>query len=168
MRVLRVSSKQPARAVLEALLAALQSGFEKVTQALAEVRTGQDALGVLKSRVESVLERMRQHPGGLNAIDAQATMRQEQLLGYLAVRQQTSTLDDCPLPELYRHLQGGCPNLTVGQYHDSLRRLSENGQVYLHPWTGPLYELPEPALALLVGHEVAYYASLCLRETLAA
>ena len=31
-------------------------------------------------------------------------------------------------------------------------------QVYLHPWTGPLYALPEPAFALLVGHEVAYYA----------
>jgi len=27
------------------------------------------------------------------------------------------------------------------------------------PWTGPLYDLPEPHFALLVGHEVAYYAS---------
>ena len=34
------------------------------------------------------------------------------------------------------------------------------GRSHLHPWTGPLYALPEPAFALLVGHEVAYYASI--------
>ena len=42
---------------------------------------------------------------------------------------------------------------------DGLRKLHQQEQIYLHPWTGPLYDLPEPALALLVGHEVAYYAS---------
>ena len=38
--------------------------------------------------------------------------------------------------------------------------LHETSQVYLHPWTGPLYDIPEPPYALLVGHEVAYYASV--------
>ena len=52
------------------------------------------------------------------------------------------------------------PSLTIGQFHDSLRRLHEMEKIYLHPWTGPLYEIPEPACALLVGHEVAYYASV--------
>ena len=42
---------------------------------------------------------------------------------------------------------------------DGVMRLHAAGTVYLHPWTGPLYALPEPALALLVGHNVAYYAS---------
>jgi hypothetical protein len=49
--------------------------------------------------------------------------------------------------------------LTIGRFHDGLRRLHDEGQAYLHPWTGPLYAMPEPAFALLVGHEVAYYAS---------
>jgi len=35
--------------------------------------------------------------------------------------------------------------------------LREAGRLRLAPWTGPLYELPEPALALLIGHEVLYY-----------
>jgi len=67
---------------------------------------------------------------------------------------------DCPLPDLYRRLTAGDDALTVGRFHDGLRALHAAGQLYLHPWTGPLYALPEPAFALLVGHEVAYYASL--------
>jgi hypothetical protein len=66
---------------------------------------------------------------------------------------------DCPLPDLYRSLQAAHPELTIGRFHDGLRYLHDREQVYLHPWTGPLYALPEPQFALLVGHEVAYYAS---------
>ena len=68
--------------------------------------------------------------------------------------------EDCPLPELYRRPQTAVPGLTVGGFHDALRRLHDAGRIYLHPWTGPLHALPEPPFALLVGHEIAYYASL--------
>ena len=67
--------------------------------------------------------------------------------------------EDCPLPELYRSLTTRDPQPTIGEFHDVLRKLHADGAIYLHPWTGPLYALPEPALALLVGHGVAYYAS---------
>jgi hypothetical protein len=68
--------------------------------------------------------------------------------------------EDCPLPELFRSLTTREPQPTIGEFHDCLRKLHADGSVYLHPWTGPLYALPEPAYALLVGHGVAYYASL--------
>jgi hypothetical protein len=68
--------------------------------------------------------------------------------------------EDQPLPELFRQTRTACPTLTIGAFHDALRRLQEHGQVCLHPWTGPLYDIPEPAYALLVGHVVAYYANL--------
>ncbi len=67
---------------------------------------------------------------------------------------------DCPLPDLYRALACREVPPTVGQFHDALRGLHAANKVYLHPWTGPLYALPEPSFALLVGHNVAYYASL--------
>ncbi len=67
--------------------------------------------------------------------------------------------EDYPLAELFRHLQAGIPGLTIGRFHDALRDLHDADRIYLHPWTGPLYDLPEPAFALLVGHLVAYYAS---------
>ncbi|MBA4063784.1 MAG: hypothetical protein C0501_08740 [Isosphaera sp.] len=65
--------------------------------------------------------------------------------------------EDCPLPDLYRALS---PAPTIGRFHDCLRALQADGAVYLHPWTGPLYAMPEPTYALLAGHGVAYYASL--------
>lgn len=69
--------------------------------------------------------------------------------------------EDCPLPKLYSRLTSeGIPVPTIGQFHDCLRRLHDEHRIWLHPWTGPLYDLPEPAFALLVGHEIAYYASL--------
>lgn len=68
----------------------------------------------------------------------------------------TGITRDCPLPELYRSLNEP-PSL--GEFHDALRQLHSESRVYLHPWTGPLYAMPEPACALLVGHEIAYYAS---------
>ncbi len=67
---------------------------------------------------------------------------------------------DCPLPDLCRRLAESHSNLTLGEFHDALRLLHDEHQVYLHPWTGPLYDLPEPPFALLIGHEIAYYASI--------
>jgi len=67
--------------------------------------------------------------------------------------------EDCPLPELYRALAIHDAPPSIGEFHDCLRRLHADGTLYLHPWTGPLYALPEPAYALLAGHNIAYYAS---------
>jgi DNA-binding PadR family transcriptional regulator len=67
---------------------------------------------------------------------------------------------DCTLPELFRSLSLLDPAPTIGQFHDCLRKLCAESAVALHSWTGPLYAMPEPAYALLVGHGIAYYASL--------
>jgi hypothetical protein len=68
--------------------------------------------------------------------------------------------EDCPLPELYRSLSILDAPPSIGEFHDCLRKLHADGTLYLHPWTGPLYALPEPAYALLAGHNIAYYASV--------
>lgn len=68
--------------------------------------------------------------------------------------------DDCPLPRLFQILAENASQPTIGEFHDCLRRLHASGDIYLHPWTGPLYALPEPAYALLAGHNIAYYASV--------
>jgi hypothetical protein len=104
------------------------------------------------------LRRLRAcHPEAANGDDSERWLStvQEQL----AERLHADALEDCPLPELFQTARRCAPELTVGRFHDGLRRLQEEGRIYLHPWTGPLYEIPEPALALLVGHEIAFYAS---------
>jgi len=82
----------------------------------------------------------------------------EAILAQLHHWRETDAAGDCPLPELFRRV--GQNSLTIGQFHDQLRALQEQEQIYLHPWTGPLPEIPEPALALLAGHGIAYYASI--------
>jgi hypothetical protein len=73
--------------------------------------------------------------------------------------QASGASEDYPVAQLFRHLQEAIPGLTIGRFHDALRDLHDAERIYLHPWTGPLHDLPEPAFALLVGHLIAYYAS---------
>jgi hypothetical protein len=79
---------------------------------------------------------------------------------HLSAWHEGGALGDCPLPELFRRLHADDAGLTIGLFHDRLRLMHQGARIYLHPWTGPLYVMPEPAHALLVGHEIAYYASL--------
>ena len=152
------------RRALEAFVSALSARAEKLNLLLDSARASQDYLHSLKASAEKVLQQMQRPQqeayspvanNGNHQADGSAV-----LLAYLTRREQEGTLDDCPLPELYRHARTDNPALTLGQFHDLLRRLYEQRAIHLHPWTGPLYELPEPACALLVGHEIAYYASL--------
>lgn len=84
---------------------------------------------------------------------------EDRLTDYLATRQSARPAEDCPLPELYREAKAMAPDLSVGTFHDGLRRLHAERKIALQPWTGPLHELPEPSLALLQGHSLAFYAS---------
>lgn len=67
---------------------------------------------------------------------------------------------DCQLYYLYQQLSSRCPGITPGFFHDALRDLRQKKLIELHPWTGPLYEMPKPEFALMAGHEIACYASL--------
>jgi hypothetical protein len=149
--------------VLEDLVRALETGQSQVAEFVATARQWQAGLDAFRGIAETALLHLRQHaangtagpPPSGNGTDTGLA----DVLAYLAQRQAAGASEDCPLPELFRHAQRETPGLTIGHFHDDLRRLHERGQIYLHPWTGPLYDLPEPAFALLVGHEIAYYAS---------
>jgi hypothetical protein len=78
---------------------------------------------------------------------------------HLSAWHESGALGDCPLTVLFRRVHVDDSGLTIGLFHDRLRLMHQGARVYLHPWTGPLHEMPEPAYALLVGHEIAYYAS---------
>ncbi len=136
-----------------------QASLERIHD---DLRCSQHDLDALRATAVQVLERLtveQQSRPARNArcpdVDVPAATR-----GELIRWHDSEQLGDCPLPELFRRLRQECPQLTIGQFHDHLRLLHQERAVYLHPWTGPLYELPEPALALLIGHEIAYYASL--------
>ena len=65
---------------------------------------------------------------------------------------------DYLLFQLYDRLTEQLGPFSIGVFHDLLRVWHGEGFVALHPWTGPLYQLPRPEVALLTGHEIACYA----------
>jgi hypothetical protein len=150
----QVSPKQ----VLEDFIRAVESRQTQVNELLASARQIQIGLDALKLAVEKVLREV--HVPVLAPSTNGTHALKLDLLPFLTRWQESGAAEDCPLPELYRQACGTAPRLTIGQFHDALRRLHAQQQVYLHPWTGPLYAIPEPPFVLLVGHEIAYYASV--------
>jgi hypothetical protein len=156
------------RRVLEDLARALDARGEHLATLTTAVQQGQSELQAFRGNIEKVLQSLSSNGDLTNAFvtwkkQADADGAHQGALGavltLLQHRHAAGTTEDCPLPELYRHACGVAPS-SIGQFHDILRRLVDENRIYLHPWTGPLSEMPEPACALLVGHEVAYYASL--------
>ncbi len=145
------------RQLLEDLIRAVEGREAQLAELLALVRSWQDGLAGLRELVTRLLPTLADasarngHPGPALG---------DVLLQCLADWHAGGTAEDCPLPELYRRARARAGGLTLGAFHDILRSLKEQERVYLHPWTGPLYALPQPACAMLSGHEVAYYASL--------
>ena len=130
--------------VLEDFVRVLERREAEVATLLAQARGMAESLQSLKATVAGLMPQV-----------AAARVRAERVFNRLA-DWRTTAAQDCPLPELFRTAHDGS---TIGEFHDALRNLHAGGQIYLHPWTGPLYAMPEPSFALLVGHEVAYYAS---------
>jgi hypothetical protein len=159
-------SQTSSRPVLEDFVRVLEARRGQAAEVLEAARSLQSGFDALRAAAEKALERVGPCPAesattrflrfrGEAAADVETP-----LLARLESWRASGAAEDCPLPDLFRSVRAAAPTASIGAFHDAVRRLHETGRVYLHPWTGPLYDLPEPPYALLVGHEVAYYASL--------
>jgi hypothetical protein len=150
------------REILDRLLLVLQSREAQIDELVRTARHWQQGLESLRTLIRTLSVKVSSN-GFTNGTGANGTAHAKPVLPdeiVAAVREwQNAAAADCPLPELCKRLQDKRAGLTIGVFHDALRQLYEERRLYLHPWTGPLYEIPEPAFALLAGHEIAYYAS---------
>jgi hypothetical protein len=139
---------------LSSQVARLANGMESMRTVLQELLPKLiDYSG--KNGMNATLER-NAAPRALGATDEIIAEIKNHLASWHAT---SDASNDCPLPNLFRAVSQSIA-MTVGAFHDALRQLFEDHQIYLHPWTAPLYTLPEPKFALMVGHEVAFYASV--------
>jgi hypothetical protein len=146
----RLREETSPRQILEDCVRALESRQDQISELQATLDGMFEQMQGLRSTIEQLLPSMS--AGG------EPPMRDAGILTALN-RWQADAAEDCPLPELFQQAELLTPGITIGQFHDALRRLHDAERVYLHPWTGPLYDMPEPRFALLIGHEIAYYAS---------
>lgn len=151
------SPRQP----LEALVRAADDQREQFTQIAAALERNRDAVEALRALAERTLQNVNRNQPAVPSVNGNGQRGiDEDLLQVLHAWNEGGPLEDCPLPRLQRALADRHAKLTIGQFHDSVRRLHMEQRIYLHPWTGPLYEIPEPTLAFMVGHEIAWYVSL--------
>lgn len=147
------------RQVLEDVVRALEARQAQLDELVSTARQTQASLDAFKSTAEKVLQQLHKPAEPMPASNGVESWVNS-AVSYLAHWQAKGTSEDCPLPELFHQAHQSFPTLSIGKFHDGLRRLHDQEQIYLHPWTGPLYDIPEPPYALLIGHEIAYYASL--------
>jgi hypothetical protein len=148
--------------VLEDLARAVEARHSQFTDWLTVARETHAELAAVREILAQVIPKLAAPTGYFDA----AVSAPDWLADLRTHLTEWDEAGDCPLPELYRRVRGPHPALTIGQFHDGLRELHDREQVYLHPWTGPLYALPEPAFALMIGHEVAFYASVRVNAAL--
>jgi hypothetical protein len=147
--------------VLEDLVRTLEGRRGQVDELVATAQQTRAHFAALQAAAERVLQHLHQAPppGTYPEPPAAEPAWTGALLDHLTRWQASRQAEDCPLPELFARTGAAAPGLTIGRFHDGLRQLHDQEHIYLHPWTGPLHALPEPPYALLVGHEIAYYAS---------
>lgn len=148
------------RHVLEDFVRVLEARQEQVNALSAGADKMQASLAALRLTAERVLQQIAAQHGASTAAPPDAALQESTMLAGLTQWHAAGASEDCPLPTLFRHVQQFDPGMTIGQFHDRLRQLQAQERIYLHPWTGPLYDMPEPAYALLSGHEIVYYVSL--------
>jgi hypothetical protein len=162
-------SQASPRQVLEDLVRVLEERQKQIAELQAATNNLTASVESLQSTVQQILPGVLEahHNGPKSTFVGAADSEPRWMLEVLPILEQwhANSAGDCPLPELYGKLRPAHAELSIGSFHDGLRRLHEKHLVYLHPWTGPLYQLPEPPFALLIGHFVAYYASLRKSES---
>jgi hypothetical protein len=145
------------KSLLEQVQTRLKSEESHLQEVQSQVRTAFQSMESLRHRVEQLALIVGQRQVVQTRISV--PVWEDRLTEYLTKRQDSRPAEDCPLPELYQQARQVVPDLSVGTFHDGLRRLHADRRIALQPWTGPLHELPEPGLALLQGHSLAFYAS---------
>jgi hypothetical protein len=147
--------------VLESFLRAVEARGQQVEHLIDAARQCQAVFDSLKNQLAIVLAQVKSTPAAIGPSTSAngSPSWKHHVLNYLAEWQRTRPNEDCPLPDLLAKAREVQPSLTIGQFHDGLRLMHDQDQVFIHPWTGPLYEIPDPACALLIGHAVAYYVS---------
>jgi hypothetical protein len=137
------------KTLLEDVLRSAETQRERLESIAESCLKEATRLAQQRMAVSTILSRMGSAAADGDAID-------EAVLDCLS-RRHHGAMADSSVAEVFHDLLERGVDLSIGRFHDSLRRLRESGRVRLAPWTGPLYEMPSPALALLIGHEVLYY-----------
>lgn len=83
------------------------------------------------------------------------------VLDTLRVYYRSAPLGYCGLATCYDGAAAVC-DMTIGDFHDTIRELLANGRIRLHPFTGAAYQIDQSAEPywLVSGQEIKAYVEL--------
>jgi hypothetical protein len=136
---------------LDALPSAVQELKAAVAQALTKIKpVDVDALSKQLADAQATAK-----PLGPQAVDWG-----DEVVRLTAEQKQRNPYQRLTLTQVYEKLRGAHPSLTLGQFHDGLRRLQDEKRIRLGPFTQALATLDDPRNALFLDREVKYYVEL--------
>jgi hypothetical protein len=80
----------------------------------------------------------------------------DEALAYLQAFQAQHLQAFCSLPDLYASVVQK-HGVSIGQFHDAVRALVQEGQIRLHPFSGSRSALVREEYALVADKEIMYY-----------
>ncbi len=148
----------PVAETLREMLLALDGNTRRIERVQTETAAAADLTRAQTAAVRELLARTM-HPAAPPSLPSATsdTAWATKALRYLAEHRQRQAYGRCTLAELYQHTAG---SLSLGQFHDSVRQLAEQGKIGLHPFTGAAYQLQDEHYALVAGQEIKYYVDL--------
>jgi hypothetical protein len=181
-----VTARGDQRSVLEGLgqrLDKLQQAYAQLPARIAEFshevatlqHTVQQSVLELRTALDQTIERLKPHSldqmqHSLQQSEAPASSAEpasglpidwtEEMVRLVGEQKQRHVLQRLTLTQLYSHIQAKIPHLTLGDFHDGLRRLHDQGRIRLGPYTQALPTLDDTRVALYLDREVKYYVEL--------
>jgi hypothetical protein len=149
-----------ARSGLPRWVEEMQQTLATLSAKIAEDSHRLDArLDALQQRVEEALRRLEAKGPRLPEGIVSSAPWAADALAYLDRRRLTAANGDCPLPELFAALVEKHSDLSIGNFHDGLRRLQRERLVRFSPFQGSPAELPQPEYAILDGAALLYHVA---------
>jgi hypothetical protein len=84
----------------------------------------------------------------------------EEVIRMVAEQKQQNSFQRLTLPQIFERLRTTHPDMSLGQFHDGLRRLQDEKRLRLGPYTQALATLDDPRNALFLDREVKFYVEL--------
>jgi hypothetical protein len=118
-----------------------------------------DQAGPLSTAV-AALERRLQPPPLAAAPARPGTAWLDRVVPLAQQQRERDRFQPLDLSTLWEQIRRDCPDLTLGQFHDGLRALRDQGRIRLLPFTRALASIGDPRNALYLDGEVMYYVEL--------
>jgi hypothetical protein len=179
LKMLATATNEISPALRESLLTfgrqldALKADIQKsVAEALRPVEEVQASLQALQANIAGVLEKIkpidldeltRKLAGSRHTPEAASADSQDweqEVVRLVTEQRQRNPFQRLTLPQLFERVRARKAGLTLGQFHDGLRRLQDEKRIRLSPYTQALATLDDPRNALFLDREVKFYVEL--------